>query len=126
MTTTELLKFHEDFCEKARNIMASKNHDYAGKSGDTPFANFQAAERLNITSTERGFMVRMLDKMMRLATFADGGKLQVANEGAYDACMDIVNYSILLAAYLKQQQEADHECDKGAGQPKPIVASSNR
>ena len=105
MNTIELLKFHEEFCARARGIMANKNHDYAGQSGDTPFANFQAAELLRITTTERGFMIRMLDKMMRLATFADAGKLAVSNEGAQDACMDIVNYAILLAAYLRQKEE---------------------
>ena len=103
MIHAQLLEFHKAFCQRAYDIMAVKNHDYAGATGDTPFANFQAVELLGIASTETGFLVRMLDKMKRLQTFAACGKLKVENEGAYDACLDIANYAILLAAYVKDK-----------------------
>jgi hypothetical protein len=105
MTTKELLKYHSEFCGHARAIMAKKNHDYAGQSGRTPFANFETTERVGITTTEKGMLVRMLDKMQRLNTFSDCGELKVDNESAQDACMDIVNYAILLAAYIHQKSE---------------------
>ena len=46
----------------------------------------------------------MLDKMKRLATFAHAGELKVENEGVRDACLDLLNYSILLAAYCKDKE----------------------
>jgi hypothetical protein len=84
--------------------MRVKNHDYSGSSGKTPFSNFEVTERCGVTSTEKGMLTRMLDKMMRLSTFADSGKLLVPNESVEDACLDLVNYSILLAAYIKQKK----------------------
>ncbi len=103
MTTPELLQFHESFCGEARALMQKKNHDYAGADGDTPFANFEASEKLRVCSTEAGMLVRMLDKFMRLSTFLNAGKLMVAGEGAHDSLQDIVNYSILLAARLEEK-----------------------
>lgn len=105
MNTKELLAFHAMTTGTALALMAKKNHDYAGSSGDTPFANFEVVEKLNIASTEKGILMRMLDKMMRLSTFAEAGQLKVENESAQDACIDIINYSVLLAAYIKQKDE---------------------
>ena len=107
MTRKKLLDFHEDFCARALGIMSAKNHDYAGESGADPFANFRAVERLGLCSTETGILVRMTDKLKRLATFAECGKLDVVNEGAEDACLDIVNYAILLAGVIKEKTDGE-------------------
>lgn len=103
MNTEELLKYHSELCTKARQIMAAKNHDYSGASGMTPFANFEVAEKLSITSTEAGFLLRITDKLMRLITFVNSGELKV-KESTEDACLDVINYMILMAAYLKQKE----------------------
>jgi hypothetical protein len=103
MTTKQLLKYHEQFSKRARHIVKIKNHDYSGASGDTPFANFEVSEKLRITSTEKGFLVRIVDKVMRLSTFAESGTLTVKTESVEDACLDISNYCILLSAYIKQK-----------------------
>jgi hypothetical protein len=105
MTTKELIEYHEEFSDKTREIMRKKNSDYSGSKGITPFANFEATELLGITTTEKGFLVRMQDKFMRLSTFAEDGKLSVTNESFEDACMDISNYCILLAAYIKSKSK---------------------
>lgn len=105
MTTQELLKFHEEFCARGRDIMAVKNHDYAGASGQTPFANFESTELLGIATTEQGFLVRIVDKIKRLITFANAGVLKVKNEGAEDACLDILNYVVLLAAWFREKRK---------------------
>lgn len=106
MTTTQLLQFHERISQECREIMAKKNHDYAGASGATPFGNFQAPEQLGLCSTETGIVMRMLDKLKRLITFCNAGELKVENEGAADACKDIVNYAIILAAYVEEKHPA--------------------
>ncbi len=105
MTTPELLKFHEQFCNRARAIMAEKNHDYAGADGQTPFSNFESTELLGIASTEQGFLVRIVDKLKRLITFAQVGVLKVKGESAEDACMDMLNYAVLLAAWIVQKRK---------------------
>jgi len=102
MTTEELLKYHEEICTRAREIMRIKNHDYSGADGKTPFANFEVAEKLSITSTEKGFLVRILDKLMRIITWTNCGELKV-NESIEDACVDNINYHILLSAHTKEK-----------------------
>ena len=52
--------------------------------------------------------MRMLDKLKRLITFCNAGELKVENEGAADACKDIVNYAIILAAYAAQWAPISH------------------
>ena len=85
--------------------MKKKNHDYAGKDGDRPFANFERTEAMGICSTEAGVLVRMVDKISRLSTFVDSGELKVDNESYYDAIVDIINYMILFSGYLKSKNE---------------------
>lgn len=86
-------------CVEALELMKKKNADYAG-SGTDPFANFRRAEALGICSTEQAFLVRMTDKMSRLSSFAAKGKLSVEDETVHDTLVDMINYSVLLAAYL--------------------------
>ena len=104
MTTKDLLEFHDKLCAECRVVVEKKNFDYAGASGQTPFSNFQASEQLGLCSTETGIVMRMLDKLKRLVTFCNAGQLKVENEGAADACKDIVNYAIILAAYVEEKR----------------------
>ena len=100
MNREQYLRYHQIMCDEARRLSERKNHDYAGKGGEQPFANFQRCEALGICSTERGFLVRMTDKMSRLASFAEAGKFQVADEKVRDTCIDLINYTVLLLAYI--------------------------
>lgn len=109
MNRDDYLRFHKDFCDKARDLSARKNNDYAGEGGEKPFANFERVAAMGICSTEQGFLVRMTDKLSRLATFAAGGKLQVADESALDTLLDVVNYGVLLAAFISQKDADDRE-----------------
>jgi hypothetical protein len=103
MTRDELFKLHEDMCVSALELMKKKNADYAG-GGSDPFANFRRAEALGVCSTEQAFLVRMTDKMSRLATYSNNGKLIVEDETVHDTLIDMINYSVLLAAYLYTKQ----------------------
>lgn len=104
MNTKELLDYHIELTNKAREIMAKKNHDYSGASGETPFANFMVAEQLNVTSAEKGMILRITDKLMRIITFLNSGELKVS-ESVEDACVDNINYFILLAGLMKERAE---------------------
>ena len=116
MTRDELLKMHETICEKGRNLMRKKNADYAGNGGHEPFANFTRVEAMGICSTEQGFLVRMTDKMSRLSSFVESGKLAVENESFEDTIIDIVNYAVLMYSYL-------HDKNTQSAQSGPIFVS---
>ena len=104
MTRDELLAIHEKICGDAQGLMRKKNADYAGNDGLEPFANFTRVEAMGICSTEQGFLVRMTDKMSRLSSFVESGKLAVENESFQDTIVDIINYSVLLYAYLSDNK----------------------
>jgi hypothetical protein len=104
MTRDELLQFHEELCGAARELMSKKNRDYAGKDGVEPFANFTRVESMGICKTEQGFMVRLTDKMSRLSSFIHAGKMNVQDESFMDTCVDVINYMVLLAAYLNDKE----------------------
>lgn len=100
-----LLQFHLAFCHRAYMVCQDKNHDYAGADGSSPWRNFESTERLGIASTETGMLIRMGDKLNRLITYVKDGKLACENEGAADALIDMVNYSVLLAGYIQRKAQ---------------------
>lgn len=104
MTKLEYMKYHGDACVRMMEITRAKNSDYTGV-GDDPFANFSRVEAMGITDTVRGFLVRITDKVSRLASFAQKGFFQVKDESFEDTCLDLANYAILLAAYQKSRRE---------------------
>lgn len=103
MTSQELFKIHKELCDAALELMQRKNHDYAGKQGSEPFANFTRVEALGITTTEKGMMVRLSDKMSRLSSFMESNEFKVQDEKLRDTILDMINYSILLYAYLDEK-----------------------
>ena len=104
MHSEELFKIHERLCKESLELMIKKNHDYSGKSGNEPFANFTRAEAMGITTTEKGILVRMLDKMSRLSSFMDSKEFKVEDEKLEDTIKDMINYSVLLYAYLQDSK----------------------
>lgn len=108
MTTEDLIKYHSACCEKMKAILSSKNADYTGGTVD-PFANFSRVEKMEIASTEQGFLTRMLDKFSRINSFVKQGTLQVKDESIEDTLLDLANYSLLLAAYIKSQKKQNNQ-----------------
>jgi hypothetical protein len=104
MNREELFAHHSNLSTRALEIMRAKNNDYAGSKGDNPFANFQRVEAMGVCSVEQGFLVRIVDKVSRLSTFAADGKLAVKNESYEDAILDIMNYCVLMSAYVSDKQ----------------------
>ena len=95
MTRDELLRYHSEICRSAQELMALKNRDYAGQEGNEPFANFTRVESMGICSTEQGFMTRVTDKMSRLSSFLNSGKMHVEDESFRDTIVDVINYYVL-------------------------------
>ena len=106
MNKAEYFEYHKQCLAKMTEITQRKNADYAG-GGDDPFANFSRVEKLGICSTELGFLTRMTDKMSRLSTFANTGRFAVLDESVEDTLLDLANYSILMAAYIKSKEVKD-------------------
>jgi hypothetical protein len=102
ITPEEYLKQFKQITEKMYEITKAKNSDYTADSGDA-FTNFKVVEDLNICSVETGFLTRMSDKIARLAGLAKGKEIQVKDEKYEDTLLDLANYSILLAIYLKNK-----------------------
>lgn len=94
--------FAKVFMEEMLEISKRKNSDYTGDTDD-PFSNFSSVESLGI-KTEVGFIVRMNDKMKRLASFVEKGTLEVKDESVKDTLQDLANYCILFAGYLESKK----------------------
>lgn len=101
MNRDEYLKLHEALCKEALELSTRKNHDYAGKGGEQPFANFERCAAMGICTTGQGFLVRLTDKLSRLASFEQAGEFKVKDESVKDTVLDIVNYAVL---YYAQKQ----------------------
>lgn len=106
MNKEQYLAFHKTCCEKMIEITAAKNADYCGV-GEDPFANFSRVEALGITDTARGFLVRMTDKLSRVTSFVQKGILLVKDESVEDSLLDLANYCILMAGYLKSKRNEE-------------------
>lgn len=108
MTREDYFEFHKALCKEALELSMRKNHDYSGgEDGSNPFQNFMFVEALAMgVSTEQGFMVRMADKMKRLAGFLKTGTFQVSDESFRDTVKDSINYLALLAAYVESKNKA--------------------
>lgn len=109
MTKQEYFEFAENFFGECIEISRKKNADYTGDVSN-PFANFEAVEMLHI-GTAQGFLTRMQDKMMRIASFAKNGELQVKDESVQDTLRDLANYSCLFSGWIEAKKREEE--DKG-------------
>lgn len=105
MTRDDYVRFHEELCLKARELSIRKNADYAGNGGRMPFANFERVEAMGVTTTTKGFLVRIVDKISRLSEFSRTGTFAVSDESFDDTCMDVINYVCLMAAHRKALEQ---------------------
>ena len=84
----------------ALELMSKKNRDYA--SSQDALANLRLVERIGITDTATGILVRMSDKMARLKNLIHQDAA-VQDETIADTIVDLINYAALLYAYLVEQ-----------------------
>ena len=105
MNRSDFLKFYEETTNKMLDITVAKNHDYSGFGGDDPFANFRVVENCGIASVEQGFLTRMMDKVSRINSFVQQGVCNVKDEKIEDTLIDLANYSILMAGYIRSKKD---------------------
>lgn len=104
MNSEELFAYHSRICKDALELMTLKNKDYAGSEGNEPFANFTRVESMGICTTEQGFLTRITDKISRLSSFIHAGKMNVQDESFNDTIVDVINYMVLLSAFMKDKE----------------------
>jgi len=104
MIKSEYLEFHRGMCNKMVMITKMKNEDYTGKTND-PFANFSNVSACGGGSAEQGFLFRMNDKMMRVSSFVERGELFVKDESVEDTLLDLANYAVLFAGFIRSERD---------------------
>lgn len=100
----DLIGYLEEKTTKMVETAKLKNHDYTGGAED-PFFNFTMGEHARIGLTEQGLLFRMMDKVSRVVGFVNQGVLRVKDESIEDTLVDLANYSLILAAYIKHKRE---------------------
>ena len=93
---THLNEMRECF-NKMFAIAEAKNKDYCGDQENAdPFKNFRLVENLGITTTEKGILVRICDKISRISSLLDSSEIHVKDESIEDTILDAANYLIIL------------------------------
>jgi hypothetical protein len=132
MTRKDVLEHAEALHQRTLRTMQGKNHDYGSKTD--PFANFRGSEFLDI-DPRTGILIRIMDKISRLRTHIQQGKLMVPGETAIDALSDIDGYvKLFYCMEIERGALIDERKDIDYGQrpehttlanPMPMVANYN-
>ena len=91
-----------DLCDVLKEIHAKKSYDYG--SADDPLANIRNGADFVGIEHWRGAMVRLSDKVTRLATYCRTGRLE--HEGVEDTLLDLASYSLLALLLHREQHDA--------------------
>jgi len=97
----ELIKLQENTFGRCQLILKAKNADYC--HGDDPYKNFRSSQIFGI-SPIHGILMRVMDKIERINTFASKGSLDVQNESFEDSCEDIINYMVLIKGFVASEK----------------------
>ena len=90
-----------DLCDNLKEMHRRKSSDYGCPSGTDPLANIRNGARFVGIPSWEGAMVRLSDKVTRLATFNATGRLE--NESLEDNLFDLASYALL--ALLLHREE---------------------
>jgi hypothetical protein len=92
-----------DLCDQLKEMHRRKSRDYGCPSGEDPLANIRNGARFVGIPAWKGAMVRLSDKVTRLAAYNATGRLE--NESLEDNLADLASYSLL--ALLLHREERD-------------------
>lgn len=101
MTQEQYLKEFKELLLQMYELTRVKNSDYAGS--DNAFQNFELIAHLGAATVEQGFVVRMSDKLQRIANLISRENM-VADEKIEDTLLDLSVYSLLFLLYLKSKK----------------------
>ena len=93
-----------DLCDALKEMHRRKSQDYGCPRGTDPLANIRNGAAFVGIEPWKGAMVRLSDKVTRLATFNRTGSL--THEGVEDTLLDLAAYSLLaLVLYRESKSE---------------------
>ena len=90
-----------DLCDALKDMHRRKSSDYGCPSGTDPLANIRNGAKFVGIPSWKGAMVRLSDKVTRLATFNATCRLE--NESLEDNLFDLASYALL--ALLLHREE---------------------
>lgn len=91
-----------DLCDALKEMHRRKSSDYGCPSGTDPLANIRNGARFVGIPAWKAAMVRLSDKVTRLATFNVTGTLE--NESVEDNLFDLASYSLLALQLFRESQ----------------------
>ena len=93
-----------DLCDRLKDMHRLKSTDYGCPSGTDPLANIRNGARFVGIPAWKGAMVRLSDKVTRLATFNATGSLTF--EGVEDNLIDLASYALLSLLLYREEHGA--------------------
>lgn len=88
------------------DITLAKNSDYAPT--DDALSNFYMVENLGLTTAENWILVRLSDKLSRIANLLKNeSKTSVKDESIEDTLIDMANYAIILKILLEDKRNTE-------------------
>ena len=100
MTTEEFIQSIEKTYQDGVALVRRKNKDYA--NSENPFRNFEFSSLVGV-SPERAILVRIADKLARIANLLDKDA-SVTEEAITDSILDDINYLAILKALLESKR----------------------
>ena len=92
-----------DLCDALKDMHRRKSSDYGCPSGTDPLANIRNGAKFVGIPSWKGAMVRLSDKVTRLATFNATGRLE--NESLEDNLFDLASYSLLALLLHREERQ---------------------
>ena len=101
---------YDAIINQAKELCDNKNVDY--DQVEEPFSNFDMVEALKICNTSTGILVRISDKIARIANLLErNGKRAIQDEKVEDTMLDLINYSVILMSYYMYEQNFEENDD---------------
>jgi hypothetical protein len=91
-----------DLCDDIKEMHRKKSADYGCPSGTDPLANIRNGAKFVGIPAWKGAMVRLSDKVTRLATYNATGRLE--NESLEDNLFDLASYALLALLLHREEQ----------------------
>lgn len=93
-----------DLCDELKEMHRRKSSDYGCPSGTDPLANIRNGAKFVGIPAWRAAMVRLSDKVTRLASYNATGRLE--NESVEDNLADLASYSLLALLLHRESRDA--------------------
>lgn len=93
-----------ELCDALKEMHRRKSRDYGCPSGGDPLANIRNGAKFVGIEAWKGAMVRLSDKVTRLASYNATGRLE--NESLDDNLFDLASYSLLALLLHREERDA--------------------